>query len=41
MDIVECLNTMCEAFLEIESEEIKYVQIQESSEGGYDYTLLT
>lgn len=39
MDIVECLNTMCEAFLEIESEEIKYVQIQESSEGGYDYTL--
>lgn len=27
MDIVECLNTMCEAFLEIESEEIKYVQI--------------
>ena len=23
MDIVECLNTMCEAFLEIESEEIK------------------
>lgn len=39
MDIVERLNTMCEAFLEIESEEIKYVQIQESSEGGYDYTL--
>ena len=39
MDIVECLNTMCEAFREIESEEIKYVQIQESSEGGYDYTL--
>ena len=34
MDIVERLNTMCEAFLEIESEEIKYVQIQESSEGG-------
>lgn len=39
MDILERLNTMREAFLEIEAEEIKYVQIQESSEGGYDYTL--
>ena len=38
-DIIDTLNTLQEAFVEIESECIRYVQIQESSEGGYDYTL--
>ena len=38
-DIIDTLNTLQEAFVEIESEFIRYVQIQESSEGGYDYTL--
>ena len=50
-DIVNRLNTLTEAFVEVEAtvcrsyfkglgeENIRYIQIQESSEGGYDYTL--
>lgn len=37
-DIVGILNTLKDAFVEIESDEIRYMQIQESCEGGYDYT---
>ena len=37
-DIIGTLNTLKDAFVEIESDEIRYTQIQESSEGGYDYT---
>lgn len=37
-DIIGTLNTLKDAFVEIESDEIRYMQIQESCEGGYDYT---
>lgn len=37
-DIIGTLNTLKYAFVEIESDEIRYMQIQESCEGGYDYT---
>lgn len=37
-DIIGTLNTSKDAFVEIESDEIRYMQIQESCEGGYDYT---
>lgn len=37
-DITEKINDMEEAMVQIESEEIAYCHIQESSEGGYDYT---
>lgn len=38
-DITEKINDMEEAMVQIESDEITYVHIQDSSEGGYDYTL--
>lgn len=37
-DIIGTLNTLKDAFVEIESDENRYMQIQESCEGGYDYT---
>ena len=37
-DIIGTLNTLKDAFVEIESDEIRYMQIQESCEDGYDYT---
>lgn len=37
-DIIGTLNTLKDAFVEIESDEVRYMQIQESCEGGYDYT---
>ena len=37
-DIIEKINDMEEAMVQVTSEEITYCHIQESSEGGYDYT---
>lgn len=37
-DIIGTLNTLKDAFVKIESDEVRYMQIQESCEGGYDYT---
>lgn len=37
-DIIEKINNMEEAMVQVESEEIAYCHIQESSEGGYAYT---
>lgn len=37
-DIVEKINNMEETMVQVESDEIAYCHIQESSEGGYDYT---
>lgn len=38
-DIVSTINKREEVFVEVESDVIRYVQIQDCSEGGYDYTL--
>lgn len=38
-DIVSTINKLDEAFVEVESDVIRYIQIQDCSEGGYDYTL--
>ena len=38
-DIVSTSNKLEEAFVEVESDVIRYIQIQNCSEGGYDYTL--
>ena len=37
-EFIEQINSMEEVMVEIESDEIKYFHIQESFEGGYDYT---
>lgn len=37
-EIIEKINDMEEAMVQVESEEVTYCHIQESSEGGYDYT---
>lgn len=36
--IIIKINSLEEAMVQVESEEITYCHIQESSEGGYDYT---
>lgn len=38
-DIVSTINKLEEAFVEVKSDVIRYIQIQNCSEGGYDYTL--
>ena len=37
-DIIAKINNMEETMVQVESEEVTYCHIQESSEGGYDYT---
>lgn len=37
-EMINKISSLEEAMVQVESEEIKYCHIQESSEGGYDYT---
>lgn len=37
-NLIEKINDMEEAMVQVKSEEVSYCHIQESSEGGYDYT---
>ena len=36
--MIQKINNMDEVMVQVESDEITYVHIQDSSEGGYDYT---
>lgn len=38
-EMIQKINAMDEVMVQVESNEITYVHIQDSSEGSYDYTL--
>lgn len=38
-EMIQKINAMNEVMVQVESNAITYVHIQDSSEGGYDYTL--